>query len=82
MYYQYVKNAVFDVCAKSVPVWGKRGEMRGLITRRKIFLTCDLCTTRDGEVRIPSDFKKCLSDRENKERMFELIKQVWIENVA
>ena len=24
-YYQYVRNAVFNVCAKHVPVWGKRG---------------------------------------------------------
>ena len=31
---------------------------------------------------IPFGFKKCLSDRDNKERMFELIQQVWIENVA
>ena len=29
-YYQHVRNAVLDVCAKSVPVWGKSGEMRGL----------------------------------------------------
>ena len=36
---------------------------------------------RSGEVSIPSDLKKCFSDRDDK-RMFELIKQVWIENVA
>ena len=30
-YYQHVRNAVLDVCAKSVPVWGKSGEMRGLL---------------------------------------------------
>ena len=38
----------------------------------------DKFVIRGEEVRIPSDFKKCLSDRDNKERMFELIKQVWI----
>ena len=30
-YYQHVRNAVLDVCAKSVPVCGKSGEMRGLL---------------------------------------------------
>ena len=30
-YYQHVRNAVLDVCAKSVPVWSKSGEMRGLL---------------------------------------------------
>ena len=30
-YYQHVRNAVLDVCATSVPVWGKSGEMRGLL---------------------------------------------------
>ena len=34
-----------------------------------------------GEVGIPSNFKNLLSDRD-KERMFERIKPVWIENVA
>ena len=33
-------------------------------------------------MRILTDFKKFLSDRDNKERMFELFKQVWIEDVA
>ena len=37
---------------------------------------------RGGEVLIHPDFKKFLSDRDNKEWMFELIKQVLIENVA
>ena len=31
IYHQHVRNAVLDVCAKSVPVWGKSGEMRGLL---------------------------------------------------
>ena len=31
IYYQHVRNAVLDICAKSVPVWGKSGEMRGLL---------------------------------------------------
>ena len=31
IYYQYVWNAVLDVCAKSVPVWFKSGKMRGLL---------------------------------------------------
>ena len=39
LHYQHVRNAVLDVCAKSVPVWGKRREMRGLL-RGKIILTC------------------------------------------
>ena len=30
-YYQHVRNAVLAVCAKPVPVWGKRGETRGLL---------------------------------------------------
>ena len=42
----------------------------------------DKLVIRGGEVRILSDFKKCLSDRDNQEWMSELIKQVWIENVA
>ena len=36
IYYQLVKNAVLDVCAKSVPVWGKSGEMRGLLQGVKL----------------------------------------------
>ena len=36
IYHQHVRNAVLDVCAKSVPVWGKRGEMRGLLWREKL----------------------------------------------
>ena len=31
MYYQHVRNAVLDVCAKSVSVWGESEEMRGLL---------------------------------------------------
>ena len=37
---------------------------------------------RGGEVHISPDFEKCLSDRDNKEWMFELVEQVWIEDVA
>ena len=40
IYHQHVRNAVLDVCAKSVPVWGKNGEMRGLFTGRKNISTC------------------------------------------
>ena len=36
IHYQHVRNAVLDVCAKSVPVWGKRGEMRGLLRGEKL----------------------------------------------
>ena len=36
IYHQHVKNAVLDVCAKSVPVWGKSGEMRGLLREEKL----------------------------------------------
>ena len=44
MYHQHVSNAVLDVCAKSVPVRGKSGEMRGLdmsfsATKDILFLT-------------------------------------------
>ena len=35
--YQHVRKAVLDVCAKSVPVWGKSAEMRGLL-REKNYL--------------------------------------------
>ena len=35
-YYQHVKNAGLDVCAKPVPVWGERGEMRGLLRGEKL----------------------------------------------
>ena len=31
IYYQHVRNAVLDYCAKSVPVWGKSGQMRELL---------------------------------------------------
>ena len=36
IYHQHVRNAVLDVCAKSVPVWGKSGEMRGLLRGVKL----------------------------------------------
>ena len=36
IYYQHVRNAVLDVCAESVPVCGKRGEMRGLLRGEKL----------------------------------------------
>ena len=36
IYYQQVRNAVLDVCARSVPVWDKRGEMRGLLRGEKL----------------------------------------------
>ena len=36
IYYQHVRNAVLDVCAKSVPVWKKGGEMRGLLRGEKL----------------------------------------------
>ena len=35
-YYKYVRNAVLAVCGKPVPVWGKTGEMRGLLRREKL----------------------------------------------
>ena len=34
--YLHVTNAVLAVCAKPAPVWGKRGEMRGLLWGEKI----------------------------------------------
>ena len=40
IYYHHVRNAVLDVCAKSVPIWGKRGEMRGLLRGETLSLTC------------------------------------------
>ena len=43
------QEAVFDVCAKSVPVWGKSGEMRGLL--RAIDMPFSFSGT----------FKECLS---------------------
>ena len=36
IYYQHVRNAVLAVCAKLVPVWGKRREMRGLLRGEKL----------------------------------------------
>ncbi len=33
-------------------------------------------------IRIPSDFKKFLSNGQNKERMFELLEDVWVEIAA
>ena len=36
IYYQHVRNAVLDVCAKPVPVWGKRREMRWLLQGEKL----------------------------------------------
>ena len=36
IYNQHVRNAVLDVCAKSVPVRGKSGEMRGLLRGEKL----------------------------------------------
>ena len=35
---------------------------------------------RSPNIRIPADFKKSLNKGENKERMFELIEQVWAES--
>eukprot|EP00794_Sanderia_malayensis_P020850 gene20850-biopygen15376 len=34
------------------------------------------------DIRIPSDFKKFLSNGENKERMFELLEDVWVDIAA
>ena len=35
-YYQHVRNTFLAVSAKPVPVWGKRGEMRGLLREEKL----------------------------------------------
>ena len=41
LYHQYVRNAVLDVCAKSVPVcMGQKWGNERAITERKIILTC------------------------------------------
>ena len=40
----------------------------------------DRFVIRSGEVRIPADFKKFLTNGDNKERMFEVIEEVWKEN--
>ena len=34
--YQHVRKAVLDVCAKSVPVWGKSGGNERAITGEKL----------------------------------------------
>ena len=40
----------------------------------------DKFVIRSPDVRIPADFKKILNNSENKERMFELIEEVWIQS--
>ena len=35
---------------------------------------------RSGAVKIPKDFQKFLCNGDNKERLFELIEEVWISN--
>ena len=40
----------------------------------------DQFVIRSPDIRIPADFKKFLNNGENKERMFELIEQVWAES--
>ena len=47
-YYQHVKNAVLNVCAKYVSVWGKGGGGGGerAITGTKIILTCPLLAVK------------------------------------
>ena len=37
IYCQHVRNAILAVCAKPVPVWGKRGEMKGLLREENYF---------------------------------------------
>ena len=36
IYYQHARNVVLAVCAKSVPVWGRSVEMRGLLRGEKL----------------------------------------------
>ena len=40
----------------------------------------DKFAIRTPDIRIPANFKRFLSNGENKERMFELMEQVWIES--
>ena len=40
----------------------------------------DRFVIRSGEVRIPADFKMFLNNGDNKERMLEVIEEVWKEN--
>ena len=40
----------------------------------------DKFVIRSADVRIPPDFKTFLNNGDNKERMFELIEEVWIEH--
>eukprot|EP00112_Aurelia_sp_Birch-Aquarium-sp1_P008666 Seg1960.8 transcript_id=Seg1960.8/GoldUCD/mRNA.D3Y31 product="GTPase-activating protein and VPS9 domain-containing protein 1" protein_id=Seg1960.8/GoldUCD/D3Y31 len=42
----------------------------------------DKFVIRNGDVRVPSDFNKFLRNGDNKERMFQLIEEVWIQNAA
>ncbi len=35
---------------------------------------------KNADIRIPADFKKFLDNGDNKERLFELIEEVWVEN--
>ena len=48
IYHQHVWNPALHVCAKSVLVWGKSGEMRGLVRGDNISYV--VCTTLLGTV--------------------------------
>lgn len=40
----------------------------------------DKFVIRSANVRVPADFKKFLGNGDNKERLFELIEEVWVQN--
>ncbi|CAB4005370.1 Hypothetical predicted protein [Paramuricea clavata] len=40
----------------------------------------DKFVIRSENVRVPADFKKFLANGDNKERLFELIEKVWVDN--
>ena len=40
----------------------------------------DKFVIRSENVHVPADFKKFLANGDNKERLFELIEKVWVDN--
>ena len=40
----------------------------------------DKFVIRSANVRVPADFKKFLGNGDNKERLFEIIEEVWVQN--
>ena len=75
------KSKLFTAALSSLAEDNSESKKNYLSISGKRSVGGDKFVIRGREVRIPPDFNNFLSDRDNKERMFKLIQQVW-KNVA